>query len=124
MSSTFHFRGSSCFLFPPAIGLGSLLTASSAPDRPFWTIWCCVWSIDCSLIWLPPLWFGDGAKFRGWGAPAAGVLSWPAWYCPEGGTELLRVVGLWSRGYRCTFFLFLLNALLSYSSWLSTPIIC
>lgn len=32
-----HFRGSSCFLFPPAMGLGSLLTtSSSAPDRPFY----------------------------------------------------------------------------------------
>lgn len=111
-----HFNGASCFLCPPAIGLGSLFAiscgSSGRPKGKF--IWCYVWSIDYNLIPAPPRTLGLGAKFNGCGAPAM---------LPDGGTELPRAVGLWSKGYKCMFFLlfFFYSPMSSRSSCVSTP---
>ena len=76
--------------------------------------------MDSSLMLWPPLWFGEGAKFSGWGAPEFDK------FCIFGGTELFLVWGLWSSGYRCTLFLLFFLWIVcesSISSKLSTPII-
>jgi len=63
-----------------------------------------VWSIDSNLILLPPLWLGDGAKSKGCGTfDDLDVRLFKL--AMMGGTELLRLCGLWSRGDKWTLFL-------------------